>query len=121
MAIPTGAVEFFTKKRHDAIKGLYEGGYYSLGGLLAGMLVTELWTRFDLPGNGVKISHSLITNEPLQNSNAGLDKLYQLMIAGGLVASEFFGVKGGMLSGVSMMIGIEWTNASKMGKYIGQT
>ena len=119
--IPTAFIQAFNTHSSSTFKSFYETGYYSLGGLLSGMLLTELWKKFSLPGNNEKITTSLLTNKPLENTNLTKDKMYQLIIAGGVILSEFFGVKGGMVSGLTMIAGIEMMHSSQNGKYIGQS
>lgn len=119
--IPTAFVESFNTHSSKTFQNFYETGYYSLGGLLGGMLITELWNRFALPGLNEQLTTSLVNNKPIENTNLTKDKMFQLLIAGGVIVSEFFGVKGGLVSGMSMIAGIELMHNAQKGTYIGQS
>lgn len=115
---PLGLAEAFKSKEH---KSLYETGYYTIGGMFTGMAMVELWGKLGLPGSQEKITKSLITHEEIPNSNLSESKIFQLGIAAAVMLTEFLGVKGGLNSGLGMVMGMTIAESAKDGKYIGQS
>ena len=109
------------KNKKKGIDGIYSQAYYSLGGLIAGMLIADLWEKWDLPGNDKKLENSLLTGNKIEKSSYEEDKLYQNMIAGLIIASEAIGVKGAAASGTGMLIGINYVTTARKGGYLGGT
>ena len=112
----------FTDKLKDKKKGadgIYTSAYYTLGGLLAGMVIADFWNKFDLPGNNKKLERGLLLDNPIEKSVYDEEKLYQNILAGLVMALEVFGVKGGVASGAGMLIGFNYVNSTKKGGYIG--
>lgn len=109
------------QKKRKGVEGIYTTAYYTLGGLLAGLLIGNLWDRFNLPGNNQKLENALLTRQPIQKSPYDEDKLYQNILVGLVMASEAFGIKGGIASGVGMLIGLNYSNKTKKGEFIGDT
>lgn len=107
------------KNKKKGAEGIYQQGYYTLGGLLTGLVIADLWDTLDLPGNKKKIEAGLLVNNPIKKSVYDEDKLYQNILVGLVMALELFGVKGGVASGAGMLIGFSYVNNTKTGGYIG--
>ena len=62
------------KERHN----IYQNGFHVAGGVVTALITNELWEYFKLPGWDKKpITQSLITNQPLYNSNMTTDMLWK--------------------------------------------
>ena len=106
------------KERH----GIYQGGFHVAGGIITALIANELWQYLKLPGwENKPITESLITKQPLYNSNISNDMLWKLGITGLVMLSELVGVKGGFLAGFGMFVGFSWSDKTNNGKYIGET
>jgi hypothetical protein len=104
------------KERHN----IYQNGFHVAGGVVTSLIINELWENFKLPGYDNKpITESLITKQPLYNSNISTDMLWKLAVSSIVMLSELVGVKGGFLLG--MFVGFSWTDKANTGKYIGNT
>lgn len=101
------------------MEGVYQEGYYSIGGLLTGMIVADLWDKWNLPGNKKKLGQAFLSGQPIKDSGYDEDKLYMNMIAGLVISLELLGIKGAASSGAGMLIGFNYVNSSKSGSYIG--
>lgn len=112
----------FLKKlgnKQKGMEGVYQEGYYSIGGLLTGMIVADLWDKWNLPGNKKKLGQAFLSGQPIKDSGYDEDKLYMNMIAGLVISLELLGIKGAASSGAGMLIGFNYVNSSKSGSYIG--
>lgn len=118
MIPPADFVEKIKKKRKGE-EGIYTTAYYTLGGLLVGLFIGNIWDKLDLPGNNKKIENALLTHQKIEKSPYEEDKLYQNILVGLVMVSEVFGIKGGVASGAGMLIGLNYANATKKGNYIG--
>lgn len=114
----------FLKKLSNKKKGvdnIYSEGYYSLSGMLFGMLMADIWNRLDMPGNDSKLENSILTGKKIEKSVYDEDKLYMNVIAGLIISLELVGIKGAAASGTGMLIGINYATTSRKGSYIGGT
>lgn len=117
--IPPADFKEKLKKKKKGEDGIYSTAYYSLGGLLVGMFVADIWDKLGLPGNKKKLENALLTGTPINKSVYDEDKLYQNILAGLVMSLELLGIKGGVASGAGMLIGFNYVNATKKGDYIG--
>lgn len=117
--IPNITEAIDTKKERFQI---YTQGFHIAGGVVTALIVNELWKTFQLPGWDRKpLTESLLTHQPLYNSNITTDMLYKLALTGIVMLGEFAGIKGSFLSGFGMFVGFNWTDKANTGKYIGET
>lgn len=116
---PTLMEAIDTKKERQNI---YLNGFHIAGGVVTALIANEVWEHMKLPGYDRKpITESLITHQPLYNSNISTDMLWKLAISGVVMLSELAGIKGAFLSGLGMFVGFSWTDKANSGKYIGNT
>jgi hypothetical protein len=109
------------KKGKKSDVSIYSSGYHSLGGIVAGALISYLWDKSGMPGQDEKIKKALLTGKPLRNSkDITMAKTIVLTISVGLMMSELLGIKGGMASGSGLMIGYTIADNYRQHKYIGQ-
>jgi hypothetical protein len=116
----------FAKAHKEKAKGkkdskVYEGGYYTLGGVAFGFLFVELWNKLNIPLQDHKIEHSVVTHNEIKNAKGiTVDKTVALIISVGLMMSELFGLKGGLASGSGVLLGYTAATECRKGKYLGQ-
>jgi hypothetical protein len=118
----------FAKAAKEKKKGvkkditIYQNGFYSLGGFIAGFLMVHVWHLLNIPHFNEKINVSVVTHEPLKNPKGiTTDKTVALMISTALMMSELVGVKGGMSSGGGFLLGYTAAASLKTGKTVGSS
>ena len=85
-----------------------ETGFFSFQGLLAGILINDLWRLFNLPGENVPL---IVDGE---HTHRDLDWIYQLGIDFGVMSLEYvFKQKHFGAFGAGMLIGTEFANTSE--------
>ena len=105
----------FTRMGLKDRKGMYENGFFTLGGLFTGIILNDVWRLFNGPGG----YENLIVGG--KDTGLKLDHFYQNLIVGGIVVfSTLFNVKGGISGGSGMAIGVNYANLSEKHDYIGQ-
>lgn len=84
-------------------------GFFVFYGLLAGIALNDIWRILHLPGEDIPIvvGHQAQTWET--------DYVYQLIVAGLIMASQVFGVKYGFGFGSGVAIGSTLANQSESG------
>jgi hypothetical protein len=99
---------------------IFSPGYYTFGGVIAGIGMVFLWEKLGIPYQDHQIKHALLTGKKLDNcKNITVEKSVALAIAIGLMMSELFGVKGGFSSGAGFLLGNSVASDIRKGKYIG--
>lgn len=88
---------------------LADWGFWFLQGILAGVATNDVWRILQLPGENKPV---VIGN---QAQKIELDYVYQLAIAGLIMAADVFGLKHGMGFGSGMVLGLTWANLSEAG------
>ncbi len=107
------------KKKGKPENSIYASGYHSLGGVLAGAMMSYVWHKIGLPEE--KIKNALITGKPLHNAkDITISKTVALTISIALMMSELVGIKGGMASGSGFLVGYTLADNIKQHRYIGQ-
>lgn len=109
------------KKSGKKNNEIYEGAYYTLGGVVTGFIIAELWSKLNLPGLDVKITTSVISNQNIDNANGlTMDKFIMTMASSVLALAGLFGLSGGAASGGGLLLGYTFATQSRKGKYLGQ-
>lgn len=101
-------------------KDIYFSGYDMLGGMIAALIITEV---YDHVFGHQTIKKGILTGHPISNVGDGikLDRLLVMLASAGLTAGEvFLNLKGGASAGAGMIIGYTYLDTSKQGNYIGQ-
>ena len=110
------------KKSGKNNNAIFEAGYHSMGGFVVGMVIANFWEELGLPrGDDTKITNAVFTGKPIENATGfSIEKLYQTVLATGIMSLELLGVKGSMAAGGGMLLGFTYMQNSKSGKYVGQ-
>lgn len=103
-------IDIFIPRKHRP--AFFEAGFYSLAGLFTGIALNDIWKWLSLPGNDVPIKLANGT------SNYDEDFMYQTLIGAGIMVSEAFGIKHGLVFGTSLITGALFANTSEKGEQI---
>ena len=95
--------------------GMFESGYYGLGGFLSAIIVHDIWRAMGLPGG--------MQNFKLGDKDTGIrmDQIYQIALGAIPAIMELISggkFKHGFESFAGYSVGIAWLNKSELGQLI---